>query len=249
MYSFKSPIDPSVFAYPAAAKITTYAITNSDYVIPCNDTSGSFTVTLPTAVGQLGKVFWIGKINSTLTTAVTISTTSNQTITPLGATSTTINTQEEWLCVISDNANWHVLQRRIPSIWTAATVTGSWISNATYTAFYRRVGDTAQWTVQVTTSGAPTSATLTITLPSGIVIDTAKLLGGFLLDGQNVCSNDNSTVLPGGVIFQSSTIIKPVYNDTGAGGLTNITQAAPFTFGAADYVQIYFNIPVVGWNG
>lgn len=60
---------------PYAAKTTTYPITNSDGIIDC--TSGSFTVTLPTAVGIDGRVFIIK--NSGAGT-ITLATTSSQTI-------------------------------------------------------------------------------------------------------------------------------------------------------------------------
>ena len=59
--------------------------------------------------------------------------------------------------------------------WTSCTMTGSWVSNTTYVCFYRRSGDTADFRVEVQTSGAPTAANLTLTLPNSLSIDTAKL--------------------------------------------------------------------------
>ena len=48
-------------AFPYVAKSSTYSIGSNDYFIDC--TSGTFTATLPTAVGSPGKIYSIKKIN------------------------------------------------------------------------------------------------------------------------------------------------------------------------------------------
>ena len=87
-------------------KTGTYSILASDYVILCNTAPGSFSVTLPTAVGRTGQMYHIKKINSSINN-VTIATTSSQTID--GDTSVVITTQYESYMVISDGANWSIL--------------------------------------------------------------------------------------------------------------------------------------------
>lgn len=83
------------------AQTSTYAITSTDYCIDC--TSGTFTVTLPTAVGRTGKPYSV--INSGSGT-ITLATTSSQTIGNISPTTTiTINPGEVYN-VISDGANW-----------------------------------------------------------------------------------------------------------------------------------------------
>ena len=59
--------------------------------------------------------------------------------------------------------------------WEAFTPTGSWTTNTTYTGYSRKVGDTKEYKVGIALAGAPDTATLTINLPVGDVIDTAKL--------------------------------------------------------------------------
>jgi hypothetical protein len=81
-----------------AAKTGTYAITTSDHFIEC--TSGSFTVTLPTAVGVPGKIYVID--NSGAGT-ITIATTSSQTID--GSAPGTLAGGVK-LTVYSNGANW-----------------------------------------------------------------------------------------------------------------------------------------------
>jgi hypothetical protein len=71
---------------PYVAKTGTYSATASDYTIDC--TSGTFTVTLPTAVGITGKIYKI--INSGSGT-ITIATTSSETFKNITTTPTTLS--------------------------------------------------------------------------------------------------------------------------------------------------------------
>ena len=83
-----------------AAKTANYTIVaTTDSCINC--TSGSFTVTLPTAVGLDGQAF---VVKNSGTGAITIATTSSQTID--GATTATMSTQYESISLISNGANW-----------------------------------------------------------------------------------------------------------------------------------------------
>ena len=84
------------------AKTSTYSVLTSDFMVDC--TSGTFTVTLPTAVGITGKRFLIK--NSGAGT-ITIATTSSQTID--GTTTKTLNVQYSNYQVISDGANYKVI--------------------------------------------------------------------------------------------------------------------------------------------
>jgi hypothetical protein len=83
---------------PYVAKTSTYTIASSDYTINC--TSGTFTVTLPTAVGVTGKVY---VIKNTGTGTITLATTSSQTID--GVTTMTI-AGGAWVTVQSTGSNW-----------------------------------------------------------------------------------------------------------------------------------------------
>jgi Pectate lyase superfamily protein len=81
------------------AKTTTYGIAATDYMIDC--TSGTFTVTLPTAVSVAGQVY---VIKNSGTGVITIATTSSQTID--GVTTQTLGTQYQSITVMSNGANW-----------------------------------------------------------------------------------------------------------------------------------------------
>lgn len=84
--------------FPYVAKTTTYTITDSDYLINC--TSGTFTVTLPTAVGIVGKTYIIKNSGTG-----TITLDGNGTETIDGALTFTL-TQYVSVTVVSNGANW-----------------------------------------------------------------------------------------------------------------------------------------------
>ena len=84
---------------PYTGQSATYAIKTSDYLVNC--TSGTFTATLPTAVGCRGKIYIIKNSGAG---AITVATTSSQTID--GSTTYSLGTQYKYVQVMSDGANW-----------------------------------------------------------------------------------------------------------------------------------------------
>lgn len=81
------------------AKTTTYSIAPTDYLIEC--TSGSFTVTLPTAVGIEGKTYIV---KNTGAGTITVATTSSQTID--GSAPASLGAGPTVIRVMSNGANW-----------------------------------------------------------------------------------------------------------------------------------------------
>lgn len=137
--------------------------------------------------------------------------------------------------------------------WAACTVTGSWVSNATYSAMCRRVGENTEMQVKVLTGGAPTSTALVITLPTGIVVDTAKMAQSGSTDaiiGWGTAVDSGSARFAATANLVSSTTFSINTPDDAANGLTfaGITQALPFTFGNTDYVDVYATFPTVGYS-
>ena len=88
------------------AKAGAYTITTSDEVVIADAAAASFTLTLPTAVGNTGKVYWIKKIDATANT-VTVDGDGGQLID--GAATAVLTTQYEAITVISDGTEWWVL--------------------------------------------------------------------------------------------------------------------------------------------
>jgi hypothetical protein len=87
--------------YPYIAITGSYTIATTDYLIHC--TTGSFTVTLPSATGIQGKVF---DVKSTSTGTITVRASGSQLID--GNNSGMLN-QYDNLQIMSTNTNWIIL--------------------------------------------------------------------------------------------------------------------------------------------
>lgn len=149
----------------SAVKTSTYAVLTTDNIVLVDGTS-AFTATLPTAVGVTGKVYTIKRVDQTLANAVTIATTSSQTID--GVTTRKLMTQYEQFTVTSDGANWQILDHSYPSGWTAYTPTYTGFGTVSTTAMYwKRVGDSVLLRGKFT-SGTPTAVEARLSLPSGL---------------------------------------------------------------------------------
>ena len=140
------------------------------------------------------------------------------------------------------------------SDWTAWTPTGTWSTNTTYTGWYRRDGDSLRMVVKLALAGAPTSASLTFTLPNGLNIDTTKLPGTPTnqVVGQ-ITGQGAAHTFSGVAMYGSTTTIGAFYTLDGSTAsimsYAAITQAAPYTFANNDFIYIYTNpIPIVGWS-
>lgn len=91
----------STSGVPYAEKTSNYTLTSSDYTINC--TSGTFTITLPTAVGITGRCF---EVTNTGNGVITLDTTSSETI--QGDLTQKIY-QDECFVVRSTGVNWIVI--------------------------------------------------------------------------------------------------------------------------------------------
>jgi len=87
--------------FPYVGITTTYSISSDDYFIEC--TSGTFNVTLPTAVGSAGKIY---VIKNSDTGVITVDTTSSETID--GVLTKTLN-QYDSVIFESNGTNWVIV--------------------------------------------------------------------------------------------------------------------------------------------
>lgn len=89
-----------------ATKTSAYTLVSStDDIVNCDATSAGFSITLPAASSNAGKVFRIKKVDSSAN-VVTIARAGSDTID--GATSFTLISQYESATVISDGTNWYL---------------------------------------------------------------------------------------------------------------------------------------------
>lgn len=94
-----------------AAKTAAYTLTATDSLVTGDTSGGTFTLTLPTAVGISGRQYTLKKIDSS-TTALTVGTTSAQTID--GAATQSLIAQGCVITVESNGANWDVKSGTCP---------------------------------------------------------------------------------------------------------------------------------------
>lgn len=87
-----------VHQYNVKAKTANYTATSSDHVILC---TGTFTVTLPTAIGITGKTYLVKNVS---TGVITVDGNGGQTLD--GETTRELLNQNSWVEVMSDNTNW-----------------------------------------------------------------------------------------------------------------------------------------------
>lgn len=134
--------------------------------------------------------------------------------------------------------------------WVSFTPTGSWISNTTYTGYWRRVGDSMEVQSKLALAGAPTSAALTINIPSGFTIDTAKLASST----QNLAKvgigggKSAGTGIQVIVAYNTTTSVDVRYQSAVTATSTAVTQAAPATFASGDEINVTYHVPIVGWS-
>lgn len=233
----------------------TYSILTTDYNVLLNPSGGAFTATLPTAVGVTGKVYSIiCTATGTSTNLATIATTSSQTIGGNASGAITLCTANEALEIVSDGTNWQIKSWKTETPWNTFTPTGAWSTNTTYTGRWRRVGGQMEIYYKVATSGAPTSASLTVNLPANFTVNTNNILDTSTQEtqvGWYIAQDSATSFYPGIITYESTTSVKVRYINsasTPAASSGNVTQAVPFTFGSGDSVQIYASVPVTGFG-
>lgn len=138
---------------------------------------------------------------------------------------------------------------------TSFTATGSWSTNTAYTGNWYRSGEYMYVSGVVTLSGAPTSASLTINIPSGYTIDTSKLTGaGVTTNFPQVGGAylvDLSTQGYIGLVEYNSTTSVSFLFEVASGtntGIATVNATNPFSFGSGDLINYWYKVPIVGWS-
>lgn len=228
---------------------TSGTILDSEDFVLCDVSGGTITVTLPTAAGNEGKEITLKKTSDDFN-PVTISTTASQTID--GNISSSLNTLNEVLVLVSDDSNWVIKDRKIPSVWTAYTPTVTGITagggTATITGFWRRSGDSVEIQVAALMTNSSTSSTAcSFAVPAGLTVDATRIAVGFSLTGLNSATSFNIASAPGFDTAASywvpgSSRIQFLEQGSGSVLLGN-------DFTTNDEIAAYAIAPVQGWNG
>jgi hypothetical protein len=234
------------------SQTSNYSALTTDGLILCS--GGSFTITVYSASGNTGAQLIIRKTDAPVGNIITISGT--------GLTTTTLNTLDEQVTLISDGTNWQVI-RVIPSTWvnslsftpsTAAfgTSLNKFWSTRREGSSLRVKGQFQAGTLGITNPGA-------IAIPAGLTLDmttnvisTSSATQGLIIVGTWISTISNlkygSQNLIGPLTIAGGTSTTNIYiSQTGGGGmnLDNIGNAA---FGNNQWVFIDALIAISGWN-
>jgi hypothetical protein len=135
---------------------------------------------------------------------------------------------------------------------TVTTASGT-MTNYTATGSWYRDGQFLIGSANITFTGAPgTWQSPFVTIPSGLQIDTSKILNGAMLGDVSVRSTGE---FPVGVVYsQSSTLIgvtsAAVTSHAGSVPIVEfaLSNTFPVTFASGHSIKINYKVPIVGWQ-
>lgn len=144
----------------------------------------------------------------------------------------------------------------ISTEWTSYTPTSSWNVGTSLFGKWRRVGDSmeVEAQVQVTTSGSVPTASLTVSIPSGFTIDTAKATDttARVLKGTSYYYDISGTIGYTGIVryATSTTVSVQTLDDAAASShdIAPVTPTFPVAIANDDRVYLMFTVPISGWT-
>ena len=126
--------------------------------------------------------------------------------------------------------------------WKSTTFTLSNSGNATVTGFERRVGDSKEFKAKVTIGATLPTGNIFINVPSGNIIDTAKLESSGLQSVLGEASAVRGSLYTAIVSLNNSTQVSMISHNTG-----NVWNATvPATWANGDTFNASFVVPIVG---
>ncbi len=229
----KAKLDAGAKYLTLATCTATHNVAASTEFLLAETTASGYVITLPVAASYPGRELTIKKATNDF---------YQLSITDAAVTILTyLSTLGESITLTNDGTTWYVKDRYIPSEWTAYTPTGAWISNTTYNGFWRRVGDSIDLHCRIAVVGAPTSASATISIPSGLTVAVAKFIATEqAVTGLNgtISIRDTATEKYIGIPCYNDTTTIALMRDDGDSTFSPITQAAPMVWANFDHMEI-----------
>lgn len=201
----------SAGALDVVTKTANFTLTTDNDVIIADATSGSFTLTLPTAVGNTGKVFYF-HIITTNSNTVTIDGNSSETID--GALTQVINGTNTSISIVSENVGWKNLSENRGKVVYLKDVKATTVNGGTFSsgAWLRRTLNTIEGDSEIITS----LTTSQWTLQAGTY--TMEAITQAFNVGQHVCRIYNVT--------DASTVADGITAANGSSGAITTTTSA-----------------------
>jgi hypothetical protein len=245
-------------ALSEVSKTSAYTLTSTDDVVYGDASGGAFTLTLPSAASNSGKIFRLKKTDSSYN-QITISGTID------GASSKKLATQNEVFEITSDGTNWKVTAHSYPLYLGTFTITptNTVAPNPTKGTVVNdlaqawRYGDQLKecWNYQQSAAGANGGAgTYLINLvSSALTIDTTKTPLSTSADanlsvGESWGSfSTGSTMRPGPVKAYDSTHLAMV---AVSGEVGTMIGGAMFSLGTTGTTTLHFcaTVAITGWE-
>ena len=137
------------FATNYRAVTGTTSITATDNTVVFTGTSNS-TLTLPSAIGVAGRVYWIKNASTALVTpTLTIATSLSQTID--GNSNWSLDEPNEIIRLISDGSNWYVLNQDV-AVPKTSTTGGAWLQGGNRVSSEKYFGTTTNFNLPFITN-------------------------------------------------------------------------------------------------
>lgn len=231
-----------------STKTGSETITFAEDIMFCDSSGGTFTLTLPTAVGNDGQRFTFKKTSSDFTPIV-IDANGSETIN--GGLTTTLNTDCETVEIVSDGSNWQIIRREIPSIRQIYVpgVSGQGTGTFDGTFYMDRDGRYLVVDATVKITAVFTGTNIGFSLPSTLDADIANMPS----DTGALRPIGSSSTFRLGAIAGYDDLIPFLFDDNpdeirfvvnGTGSQLNGSDTA-----VNDEIHIgYVRIPIDGWN-
>lgn len=252
------------------SKTSAYTAIINDYVL---SSGASFIITLPTAVSVAGQQIGIQHAGTSLTQVYTLNTTSSQTIGGIASGSYALYTNGETLVLVSDGANWQILNHKTDTGWidggaitigatTTAPTPSSTVTNNKLR--WRRVGDSSQFHFEYRQSSNASAANgvgdYLFPVIANMTIDTSKVTAYATANGwatalSNMGTNvGNATMYiiggaqgTGNVFVHNSTNVRVQGIDTAPSGGVISANGYQLGVGGMGY-QFNYVLPILGWQ-
>lgn len=228
-----------------------YSTTASDDVILVDASAGSVEVTLDSAATLSGKMLTIKKTDASWQKIVTIVAIGGEMVD--SATTTSLNTQNEVVSIVSDGTNWKVASRTIPGKAISTGITTNIIGGNEKLFWKRDGGDLVIWGKIIFLSSTSLSGQFSFFLPPGLEADVNQIAGtnhrvGVATASDYPGTGDRETY--GVFLAGSSKTSLSVAGRTDAGAYGVWTNTFPFPWATDDTMIIHpLRIPIEGWNG
>lgn len=226
------------------SKSATYTALVTDDLIICS--GASWTLNLPTAVGYSGKVLQILHNGTSLTQVYTLDGNSSETI--AGTTTYALYTNGEKLRIVSDGANWQVLDHRAVLGPTAFTpVFNNFGSVVTFDFKFERMANIFKGWGSFT-APSPAASRAYLTMPSGLdAIDTTSL--GSTVKPMGLWTTTNSNNSSGAMLYVNSVSeLDFGTNFASTGGPGGATSNANGMGGVGNAIILSFEVPMSTWR-